>query len=47
MSSEDGGKMCERRADGWYCVSLEDYQLDKFENALRAEEYPNEDESIT
>jgi hypothetical protein len=29
--------MCERRSDGWYCVSLEEYQLTKFEDAVKVE----------
>ena len=33
--------MCERREDGWYCVSLEEYQINKFKYAIKAEEYDN------
>jgi len=36
---EDGGKMCEKRKDGWYCVSFDDYRVDGFDNAIPAEEY--------
>jgi len=36
------GKMCEKREDGWYCVSSPEYQKTKFKNAIKAEEYENE-----
>lgn len=44
LMAEDGGKMCERRDGEWYCVSFEDYKLDRFANAIPRKEYERLDD---
>lgn len=39
VQEDESGMMCEKRGGEWYCVSFNDYKLDRFANAIPRSEY--------